>query len=661
MSMTLARPLRFPAPLLPALMLLLAAPPSQAEPPPIEVLAARPAVIDASLSPDGHSIAIVRAQAGKAALVLFDRQTRKSQVLMGEPKDYRFMYCHWVSNQRIVCSFIAFDNDAGDAYARTRLVGIDVDGQNMRPLAQSSGAVRGEVLTDIVSWHTNQPETILFQADAGAGQEVEDSGGTTFGAQGTYAVPSVFELDTRNDRVHVRQKGRAPILSWAADADGEVRLGWGLEDTKYSYYARLAGDSDWRRLARVEAFGKSEGFAPVALSKAEPNKAYAMSYTNGREAVWMIDLADKAEPKLLYSHDLVDVGGPLFDRRHNLIGFAYETDRPHIYYTDPDFAGVAAAVEGSFPDQAVVVGDRSDDGTAYLFTVGSDRSAEAYYLYDRETHKLTSLGAPHPGLDPAALAPMKPISFAARDGKMVAGYLTMPPGAAGGKVPLVVMPHGGPIARDSWEFDFLRHYLSTRGYAVLQVNFRGSSGYGYEWQHAAHQDWGGLSYDDVIDGVRWAIKQGVADPAKVAIVGWSFGGYITELAAARNPELFKCAASVAGVSDLSREIDSWYWTVEYKLAKAQIGLDKAKLQRDSPLQHADDFKVPILLVHGDDDTQVDYEQSKLLDKALSRANKPHRFVTIKGGDHSLLHAESDRVTLLHELDDFMAKNCPAGG
>ncbi len=635
--------------------------PLLAAPPPIELLAARPAVIDASLSPDGHYIAIVRSQAGKAALVLFDRQSHKNSVLMGEPNDYRFTDCHWVSNQRIVCSFVAFDQEAGYAYARTRLVGIDTDGQNMRPLAQSSGAVRGEILTNIVSWHTDKPETILFQADAGVGQEAEDTGAATFGAQGTYAVPSVFELDTRADRVRVRQKGRSPILDWTADANGEVRLGWGLENTRISYYARLAGDADWRRLAQVEAFTKTDGFTPIALSRAEPNKAYAQAYTNGRSAVWLIDLADKAEPQLLYSHELVDVGGPLFDRKHALVGFAYETDRAHVYYTDADFAGVAAAVEPNFPDQVVQVYDRSDDGTTFMFAVESDRSAAAYYVYDRGTHKLTALGSPYPALDPATLAPMKAISFPARDGKLIPGYLTMPAGSTAGKVPLVVMPHGGPRARDSWEYDFLRHYLSTRGYAVLQVNFRGSDGYGWDWLMAAHQDWGGLSYDDVIDGVRWAEQQGIADPARVGIVGWSFGGYIAEVAAQRNPDLFKCSAAIAGVSDLSRLIDRSFWTVGYRLRQAQIGTDKAKLQRDSPLQHAEDFKLPILLVHGDHDTQVEYEQSKLLDKALSRAGKPHRFVTIKGGDHSLLHAESDRVTLLHELEDFMGRNCPAGG
>ncbi|MFM2289994.1 MAG: hypothetical protein RL684_3137 [Pseudomonadota bacterium] len=629
--------------------------------PPIELLAARPAVIDASLSPDGHFIALVRAQAGKAALVLYDRRARTNQVLMGEPDAFRLQYCHWVSNQRIVCAYISFDNRGDHAFVRTRLVGIDIDGKNMRPLAQGSGAVRGEVLTNIVAWHTNQPETILFQADQGVGQEAEDTGAVTFGAQGTYAVPAVFELDTRNDRVRLRQPGRAPILRWVADSEGEVRLGRGFEGTQYSYYARLAGEKDWRRLARVEAYAKQDGFEPVAIKKSDPNKAYATTYTNGRQAVWLVDLADKADPELLYSHELVDVRAPLFDRQHDLIGFRYDTDLPHLYYTDADYAGASAAIEAALPGRFVQVYDRSDDGQTFMAIAESDRSAASYYIYDLPTHKIISLGLPYPGIEPDSLAPMKPISFAARDGKVIPAYITLPAGAVAGKLPLVVMPHGGPEARDSWGYDFLRHYLSTRGYAVLQVNFRGSDGYGWDWLMAAHQDWGGLSYDDVVDGVRWAIQQGIADPAHVGIVGWSFGGYIAEVGAQRDPGLFKCSVSVAGVSDLSRQVDSWYWSVAYRMVQAQIGTDKAKLQRDSPLQHAEDFKVPILLVHGDDDTQVDYEQSRLLDKALSRAGKPHRFVTIKGGDHSLLHAESDRVTLLHELDDFMGRNCPAGG
>jgi dipeptidyl aminopeptidase/acylaminoacyl peptidase len=630
-----------------------------ATPPTIEQLAARPAVLDASLSPDGRYIAIVRAQAGKAALVAFDRQARSNKVLMGEPEGFRFLGCSWVSDVRIVCSFLGFDSERDYVYSRTRLAAIDVDGQDLKMLAEGGAAIRGENLGNVVAWRTGKPETVLIQADSGTG---DTTVAAVFGAQGSYAMPSVFELDTRRNQVRVLEQGRQPIRSWRADMRGEVRLAWGLSGTTETYYGRLAGEHEWRKLSRFEAFSADTGFQPVAISTSDPNKAYAFGTSRGRAAVWLIDLADKADPELIYSHDAVDVGAPLLDKDGALVGFRYDTDFPRVHYTDPLFASVAAATEALLPGQFVEVIDSTSDHFGFLVEAHSDRVAPSYYLYDRALAKLTAIGNPYPGIDPSSLAIMKPISYAARDGTVVTGYLTMPAGApaGAGKVPLVVMPHGGPQARDYWDFDFLRHYLSTRGYAVLQMNFRGSDGFGYDWLHAAHQDWGGLTYDDVVDGTRWVITQGIADPARVQIVGWSFGGYVAELAAFRNPELFKCSVSIAGVSDLALLTDRYWGGVGYRTIRAQIGTDAAKLRRDSPRAHAGEFKVPLLMVHGDHDAQVEYEQSKLLDKALGGAGKARKFVTIKDGDHSLLHAESDRVTLLHEIDDFMKQSCPAG-
>jgi dipeptidyl aminopeptidase/acylaminoacyl peptidase len=224
------------------------------------------------------------------------------------------------------------------------------------------------------------------------------------------------------------------------------------------------------------------------------------------------------------------------------------------------------------------------------------------------------------------------------------------------------MPHGGPIARDSWEYFFLRQFLASRGYAVLQMNFRGSDGYGSDWFFAAHQDWGGLTYDDVIDGARWAIAQGTADPARVCIVGWSFGGYIALLGAQRNSDIFHCAVSIAGVSDLGLLIDDGYrwWDIGDVLRK-QIGTDPAKLRRDSPRLHAADFNVPVLILHGDQDPNVPRKQSQVMDAALTRASKSHRFLLVHGADHSFT-ADAGRATLLKEVESFLGShigNAPA--
>jgi dipeptidyl aminopeptidase/acylaminoacyl peptidase len=224
---------------------------------------------------------------------------------------------------------------------------------------------------------------------------------------------------------------------------------------------------------------------------------------------------------------------------------------------------------------------------------------------------------------------------------------------------LIVMPHGGPIARDVWGYFFLRQFLVSRGYAVLQMNFRGSSGYGSDWFFAAHQDWGGLTYDDVVDGARWAIQQGIADSEQVCIVGWSFGGYLALLGAQRNPELFKCAVDIAGVSDLPLLIEEGYqWMRGAAYRKKQLGTDTDKLKRDSPRLHAADFNVPLLMLHGKRDFQVPFEQSDVMDAALKRAGKPHRLVVVPNADHQFSD-EKDRATLLRETEAFLADHLPA--
>jgi dipeptidyl aminopeptidase/acylaminoacyl peptidase len=250
---------------------------------------------------------------------------------------------------------------------------------------------------------------------------------------------------------------------------------------------------------------------------------------------------------------------------------------------------------------------------------------------------------------------MTAIRYPARDGTEIPGYLSLPRGAPTKNLPLIVMPHGGPIARDTWGWFFLRQFLTSRGYAVLQMNFRGSGGYSDDWFFSAHQDWGGLTYDDVVDGTRWAIGQGIADPSRVCIVGWSFGGYLALVGAQRNSDLFRCSISIAGVSDLGMLIDEHYYYGSFKIVERQIGTDRDKLRRDSPRLHPADFKSPVLLIHGSLDANVPPEHSKEMDAALAAARKPHRLVMIAEADHSMT-GEGFRTTLLREVETFLHQN-----
>ena len=575
-------------------------------------------------------------------------------LVVSEPEDFRFRSCNWATNTRLLCSVIGMQNVGAYTYAMTRLIAVDADGRNRRVLIQQSASAQGQFQDRVLNWNPGPPDTVLVEADEG-----QDASGNwlappsiVVGEVGTHGLPAVFELNIVTGRMFLREHARAPIRHWITDSAGRVRLGWGFDHAEVSYYARLANGNDWLRLAKFEVFSREQHFEPIAVSADDPNKAYAIASSEGRDALWLIDLTDKNPPALVFAHPRVDVTQPLLDREGHLLGVYYETSMPDIYYTDDRARSVIASVNKVLADKFNFIVSTSVDKSVYVIGSSSDLEPTSFSVFDTTTLRLKMVSDHQQWLDPTALARVRPMNYPARDGTSIPGYLTLPSGRASKRLPLIVMPHGGPIARDGWDYFFLLQFLASRGYAVLQMNFRGSGGYGDDWFFAAHQDWGGLTYDDVVDGTRWAIQQGIADPERICIVGWSFGGYIALVGGQRNSDLFSCAVSIAGISDLSLLIaESWGDPVTRK----QIGTNSEKLKRDSPRLHAAEFKVPVLMVHGDHDAQVPLTQSQLMDSALRQAHKAERLVVIPNADHAL-SGKTFRVTLLSELQAFLAEH-----
>ena len=309
----------------------------------------------------------------------------------------------------------------------------------------------------------------------------------------------------------------------------------------------------------------------------------------------------------------------------------------------------------------------SDDARYWLFGVQGPTEPGAYYLFDRRTKKMTLAASRHPELPAARLAPMQALTYRARDGMEIHAYLTRPPHAPAGPLPLIVMPHGGPEARDSLGFDVWAEILATRGYMVLQPNFRGSSGYGRKFIAAGYGQWGGRMQDDITDGVMQLIRTGQADPGRICIFGASFGGYAALYGAAKEPELYKCAASFAGVSDLAALVDWEHATkgheARYLYASRSIGdpvRSAGKLKATSPITYAARYKVPVLLIHGIEDRSVPVEQSQLMDKALRAAHRDVRLVTYPGEGHADW-SPKDEQSALTEVAGFIEGHiAPAG-
>ncbi len=628
--------------------------------PSVEDFASRQQVEDVSISPDGRYLALIQTHDGKAAAVVIDRRAgapRVQRIVLAEPEHFRMTWCRWATNTRLLCGFEAMVN-AGFVYGVTRLVAVDADAKNMRVLIQGNPDAQGQFQDRIINWSPGPADTVLIEADEGLSRSDQAPGVQVFGSVGTHALPAVFELNVVTGSLEFRQRARNPIRHWITDNRGQVRLGWGFSGTTVSYYARLDGDSDWRRLTKFEVFSRENHFEPIAISGEDSNKAYALGPYDGRNALWLIDLTDKEDPSIVFSHPLVDAARAVLARDGRLLGVRYETAYPMMYFVDDPVRDLLAAVPKLIPGEFNTVFETTHDEKVYVIRSVTDVDAPSFRILDTETHQIQLTAAPYPSRDKTTLAPMRPISYPARDGTQIPGYLSLPAGAPGKHLPLVIMPHGGPIARDTWGYFFLREFLVSRGYAVLQMNFRGSSGYGAEWFFAAHQDWGGLTYDDVIDGARWAVKQDIADPERVCIVGWSFGGYLALLGAQRNPDLFRCAVDIAGISDLGLLIDEGHYWLTSESIKKQIGTDADKLKRNSPRLHAAEFMVPLLMVHGQMDAQVPFAQSEQMDAALKHAGKPHRFVVLPDADHQF-SSEKDRTVLLNQIEAFLREHLAA--
>ncbi|MGH8939852.1 MAG: alpha/beta hydrolase family protein, partial [Actinomycetes bacterium] len=364
-----------------------------------------------------------------------------------------------------------------------------------------------------------------------------------------------------------------------------------------------------------------------------------------------LDGSGRREPVL--SHDQVDVDGVVrLGRPARVIGATYATERRSIVYFDPELKAVAAQLSKALPNSPLVYfAGASDDETKLLIWAGSDTDPGTYYVLDRTTKKMTPLMRGRPELDGVRLAEMKPVTYKAADGTMVPAYLTLPPGGSGRGLPAIVMPHGGPGARDEWGFDWLAQYFANRGFAVLQPNFRGSAGYGEAWfEKNGFQSWK-TAIGDVNAAGRWLEAQGIAAPGKLAIVGWSYGGYAALQSPSLDPNLFKAIVAVAPVTDLDRLREAHRSYSNFKLVDRFIG-NGAHVRAGSPAQNVAAIKAPVLLFHGDKDTNVGIDQSKLMADRLRDAGKPVEYIEFRGLDHQLDDAPA-RTRLLSTTDAFL--------
>lgn len=469
---------------------------------------------------------------------------------------------------------------------------------------------------------------------------------------------TVAEVDVSTGKSRHVAGPREGVLSWSADSGGTLRMGVGTSldgRTARVLYRDTAGQP-FREIVRA---ARPQDLVLPDLFLADPAKALALAEDEaGFTGVHEYDLKALKLGKRLHGSPGFDIAGFSPDRKGDAIaGVYFSDDSSRTLWLDPDLAKMHDEVAGRVKGAAAGIASYSDDHQRALVRIGAPDSPGAYYLYDRKSGEMAQLAHLNPAIKMARLHPVKTIRYTARDGTEIAAVLTLPK-AGGADLPLIVLPHGGPFARDDESWDGWTQFLADRGYAVVQPNYRGSSGYGAAFARKGRGRWGLAMQDDLNDAVTHLAAAGVADPKRVCMAGASYGGYAAFRAAQRDGKLYRCAISYAGVSDLR---DMVRYDRNFLASGARtdwLRVQAPNLEAVSPINHAGQFATPLLVLHGKADEVVPVAQSRDLVEKLRRAGKPVTYIEQPEGDHHFTRAE-DRLQFLNAMEAFLTEHNPA--
>ena len=612
-----------------------------------QVFGTRPSVAALALSPDGHRLAYVSPDPGRGG-VLFVADPdvpAKSLPILRILSPEAIDRCDWVDLARILCRITGLRSHLdGQTEPYHRLVAVDADGTNLQLLGGGELSLFSHVgEPNLIDLHGGAPGVVLVER-ASKKYNTIDVG--------------VERLDTRTGESVGVEPPSPDAGGYMSDGNGRVVLKATRRQTRLGYdrpyvpfFVRRTSNAKWEPLCEWDVV-THDGFLPVVVDGGA-NRVYGLQKLNGRLAVYARPIGG-GPPELVRADENVDVEDIItLDSANTVIGVSISRDYRDTEYLDPTLGEVAASIRRALPGyRGVQLTDASGDGKRLLVFAHSDADPGVYFMYDRESHRLQTLYVVRSALEGVTLGVVKPVRYPAADGTSIPAYLTLPPGVTDPKgLPALVMPHGGPAARDEWGFDWLAQFYAHQGYAVLQPNFRGSAGYGDAWyEKNGIRSWR-IAIGDVIDGGRWLVSSGVADPARLAIVGWSYGGYAALQAAVTAPDLFRAVVAVAPLTDLPKFKESFRYHSDFYIIRDYMG-SGSELSDGSPARHATLLRAPVLLVHGRSDGNVPFSQTEIMDKALSAAKAPHEVLAFDGLSHQLNDSDA-RMKLLRRSDAFI--------
>lgn len=622
-------------------------PAQAAEPVPVEAFAAAAKVSSPRLSPDGAHIAVsVNLGEGNYAIVVYQVADMKQTAFLRMPRYELPVQTYWVSDRRLLVAKGRMIGSREKPLPMGEIIATDYDGSNQtyvygwQQSTRTRGIGRGYGYIDGLPATPNDHfymRRLSHDSDRSMLYDVDT-------VRATHRL--VADIGVRD-------------LAFVLDPAGVPRFAWGTDnDNHHLLYEANADGKDWQPVPPARVGGK---FTPFALSGAGDAVYALLSVDGGPASLVKSDLSGGTRT-VLASDAFGSVGDVEWNAELQPFAATFMHGVPRMVYFDPESedAREHRMLAQSFPGMYVTYANHTSDGNLSLLYVYSDRDPGAWYLYDRRQAKVSLLFAAREAIDPARMGERRYFRFKASDGMELDGYLTLPEGVQEPRdLPMVLLPHGGPHADgDRWSFDTDAQFLASRGYLVLQVNYRGSLGRGYDFEEAGFQQWGTRIQDDLLDGVRWAIAQGFADADRICAYGASFGAYSAMMTAARAPELIKCAAGLSGLYDLevfTSKSDAASYAAGRNYFARTVGSDPATLKANSPTGLADRIRAPVLLAHGEIDKRTPYSQAVAMKQALERAGNAPEWMAVPGEAHGF-YKDGNNAEFYRRLEAFLAKH-----
>jgi dipeptidyl aminopeptidase/acylaminoacyl peptidase len=601
---------------------------------PVEDFFKRSPFTSFQLSPNGKYLAAISPINNRRNIAVINLETREARAVTGM-QDRDISGFSWANDERIL---FYMDTDGNESFG---IFAVDKDGSDTRVLIKPAETQMKEgsfiVRTaSVINRLKEDPKNVLVSTPR------FDNG---------MVIQDVKKMNILNGRLRTVELNPGNIGGWLTNEAGDVIGAVSFAEGKRQVLYRKPGQEEWTKMVEFEE--ANGGFTPAWISD-DGDRMYVRSNVTpegeirDKAAIYEYDLEANAIGKLIFEHPKVDVGGVwASDVKEDIIAVTYNDEKPGRFFIDDEWQAIIKSIEAAFPDRIVSPSSITEDEMQMVITVWDSRNPAAYYLFDRDSKSMEELAIAYDWLDPDSLGEMQPVAIEARDGMILPAFLTLPPATDGKNLPLVVNPHGGPRARDSWGFNPEVQLMANRGYAVLQVNFRGSTGYGQAFDKAGWGKWGAEMQNDITDAVLWAIEQDIADPERVCIYGGSYGGY----------------AAMAGLTftpNLLFETMPASWKLLKAEMKRTIGdpddEEAARLMADrSPVNHVDKIRAPLLMGYGKQDPRVVLEHALKLEKELKRYEVDYELIIEEKEGHGFRKFEN-QVEWYTKLIEFLDAN-----